>query len=643
MSSNINYSIIDQDGAIVIRQMAKSFNLDHITDKDIVSFYRNFSSYAMFDTGLMPLSGTGILAIRSAGNHTQITFQHAPQISLINWGANENDPKAKAYNVAQPYRIWIGDLIDGDMFGARMFYSIYPITSPDQPLYHLNLPNTNCKGYRGNGVGWQCLYHNESWLKLPFNEKVIRFAERCSGVETYNDANMSETDGPRFYQERKKPSYLWDPVQWQNKTETEGLNWIFNDDNWIPILVKDQDNQDRHYDDGIPLTLQMAMLGNYQSYYTDPYRPKPVNILSRPDLKLPSKKITDWIARSYNNSLLSDVSYDPLEATKEHRIELNTKFVSIKKLGGHDTDDEDEEETEDTITVKCPITGDHCQIHQDEVYNDSNGNSYCEPCWSENVVHCDNNDSWLPKDDEKVVWVESENVYVDSTCAVFKTCNNCGVLHWAELGLNPKFNIYTSASGDHEFCFQCLPDKLTSPINNDENKVDNCYGCGTTVVNGSDWSHIFPNPKIVGLSSNSEIDLHLEPVVISAVYCPDCSTKYVHCPTGHFVKSVMFNSLIPLPKQYQVKVVVNENNIVNTSLTHLCSECINEEVLELVNEISKHPDGVDDPVLKFKLNTYTNPFSSKNFALERYQKSVIEKIAFSSFACIDLDNLEEPF
>lgn len=58
----------------------------------------------------------------------------------------------------------------------------------------------------------------------------------------------------------------------------------------IPILVKDQDNQDRHYDDGIPLTLQMAMLGNYQSYYTDPYRPKPVNILSRPDLKLPSKK-----------------------------------------------------------------------------------------------------------------------------------------------------------------------------------------------------------------------------------------------------------------------------------------------------------------------------------------------------------------
>jgi len=647
MSSNINYSIIDQGGAIVIRQMAKSFNLDHITDKDIVSFYRNFSSYAMFDTGLMPLSGTGILAIRSAGNHTQITFQHAPQISLINWGANENDPEAKAYNVAQPYRIWIGDLIDGNMFGARMFYSIYPITSPDQPLYHLNLPNTNCKGYRGNSVGWQCLYHNESWLNLPFNEKIIRFAERCSGVETYNDANMSETDGPRFYQERKKPSYLWDPAQWQSKTEIEGLNWVYNDENWIPILVTNQDNQDRHDDNGIPLTIQMAMLGDYQSYYTDPYRPKPVNILSRSDLKLPSKKVTDWVARSHNNSLSSDVSYDSLEATKEHRVELNTKFVNVNKLGGHDIDDENEEENEEEnknlITVKCPFDGSNCQIHKDEVYNDSDGNSYCEPCWSENVVHCENNDSWLPHNDDRVVWIESESIYIDATNVIFQSCQNCSALHWTENKPNFKFPIYTSASGDHEFCSECLPDKLNSPINNDENKIDNCYGCGTTVVNGPDWSHIFPNPKIIGLSSDSETNSKLEPVVINAVYCSDCSTKHVHCPTGHFVKSFIPNSLITLPKQYEVKVFVDENTIVNTSLSHLCSECVDEEILQLTNKISKHPDGVNDPTLKLQLNTHTNLFSSKNLALERFQKSVIEKIAFSSSACVDLDNFEKPF
>lgn len=636
MSSNINYSIIDQDGAIVMRQQAKSFNLDHITDKDIVSFYRNFSSYSMFDTGLMPLSGTGVLAIRSAGNHTQITFQHAPQISLINWGASENDPEAKAYNVAQPYRIWIGDLIDGEMFGARMFYSIYPITSPDQPLYHLNLPNTNCKGYRGNGVGWQCLYHNQSWLNLPFNEKIIKFAERCSGVETYNDANMIETDGPRFYNEKQKPSYLWDPIQWQNKTEIEGLNWVFNDDNWIPILVKDQDHQDKHYDNGIPLTIQMAMLGDYQAYYTDPYRPKPVNMLSRSDLKLPSKKIIDWVARSHNNSLLSDVSYDALEATKEHRVEYNTKFVNVQKIGGHDADDENEELT----TVTCPITGDDCLIHQDEVYNDSYNNSYCEPCWSENVVTCENNDTWLPKGDDRVVWIDHEGVYIDANAAIFQSCSNCDTLHWTDSAAVPKFNIYSSATGNHEFCSQCLPDKLTSPINNDENIVDNCYSCGTIVVNGPDWSHIFPAPKIVGLSSNSEINQKFEPVIMSAVYCPNCSIQHSLCPTGHFVKSI---SLLQLPKQYNVKVVVDENTVIETSLSHLCSECVSEELLELIKEISKHPDGVDDPSLKFKVNTQTNLFRSDNFALERYQKSVIEKIAFSSFTCINLNDSLSPF
>lgn len=649
MSSNINYSIANKDGAIVMRQIAKSFNLDHVTDKDIVSFYRNFSSSAMFDTGLMPLSGTGVLSIRSAGNHTQITFQHAPQINLINWGAVENDPQSKTYNVAQPYRIWIGDLIDGDMFGARMFYSPYPISSPDQVLYHLNLPNTNCKGYRGNGVGWQCLYRNESWAKLPFNEKIIRFAERCSGVETYNDANMSETDGPRFYKEKELPSYLWDPIEWQNKTEAEGLNWVLNDENWIMVLVKDQDNQDRHYDEGTPLTIQMAMLGNYQAYYTDPYMPKPINILSRSDLKLESKKVIDWIAKSHNNSLLSDVAYSPMDATKEHRIEHNTnKFINFTKLAGHDLDDDEQEENDNNemVAIKCPMTGLPCEIHPDEAYNDSANNTYCEPCWSENIVHCENNDTWHYKEDEKVIWIEHEGIYVDSTDAIFKPCQNCSTLHWAENVANPKFNIYESASGDHEFCSQCLPDKLTSPINNNENKVDNCYGCGTTVVKGPDWSHIFPNPKIIGLSSKSEIDNELEPTVMSVVYCPTCSTQHVHCPTGHFVKSVTWNSwnsLIPLPKQYQVKVVVDESKVVNTSLSHLCSECINEKLVTLIQEIAVHPDGVDDPALKFKLDTYTNPFSSKSFALERYQKSVIEKIAFSSYACVDLDNFEEPF
>ena len=126
MTNNIKYSIEKQDGNILVRSTVKSFNLDHVTDKDITSYYRNVSNQALFDTGLLPLNGTGTLAIRSAGRHTQIAFQHAPALAYINWGANEGDPKAKAYLLAQPYRIWIADLLDGNLYGARMFYSPYP-------------------------------------------------------------------------------------------------------------------------------------------------------------------------------------------------------------------------------------------------------------------------------------------------------------------------------------------------------------------------------------------------------------------------------------------------------------------------------------------------------------------------------------
>ena len=102
---NIKYSIEQTDGSIVVRSTVKSFNLDHVVDKDITSYYRQISNQALFDTGLLPLNGTGVLSIRSAGRHTQIAFQHAPTMAYINWGKHEGDPTAKAYLLAQPYRI----------------------------------------------------------------------------------------------------------------------------------------------------------------------------------------------------------------------------------------------------------------------------------------------------------------------------------------------------------------------------------------------------------------------------------------------------------------------------------------------------------------------------------------------------------
>jgi hypothetical protein len=98
---NVNYAFTTDQGNLVFRSSVNSFGLDHVTDKDIASFYTTFSQSAYFDTGLLPVDGTGLLSIRTAGNHTQIAYQYAPGKYYINWGSFEGDRDAKKYYVAQ--------------------------------------------------------------------------------------------------------------------------------------------------------------------------------------------------------------------------------------------------------------------------------------------------------------------------------------------------------------------------------------------------------------------------------------------------------------------------------------------------------------------------------------------------------------
>jgi len=154
----VTYSFVKDEGNFVFRSKVNSFNLDHVTDKDVSSFYTSFSNYAYFDTGLLPLDGTGLLGIRKAGDHTQVIYQHKPGMYYVNWGAYERDYDAVKFYFAQPYRIVIIDFLDNNLLGARTFYTVEPATHSGVQLYHVNLPNINCKGYRGNAVGWICLY-----------------------------------------------------------------------------------------------------------------------------------------------------------------------------------------------------------------------------------------------------------------------------------------------------------------------------------------------------------------------------------------------------------------------------------------------------------------------------------------------------
>lgn len=589
LSKNVKLSIEQnaEAGSFVVRSKTESFNLEHIVDKDIVSFYNELSKYGIVDTGILPLSGSGLLAIRSAGNHTQITFQHAPQISYINWGAREGDKNASTYLVAQPYRIWIGDTIDGNLYGARMFYSPNSITSANQPLYHVNLPNTNCVGYRGNGVGWQCLYHRDDWSKLPFNEKVVRFAERCSGVETFNDANMSETDGPRFYQSeytKRHPndysafSYLWNPGHWQEKTSQEGIGWALDQSIWIPVKVAGLDDQSKHQEDGTVLTLGMALIGNYAAYYNDPYIPKPINALTRSDLStnITPEMVTSWIMRSHNSSKVVYVPTSSMESSALHRENVANKKVHIPV--NHDIDDENE----NIVNFTCPISGQMCSGHEDDVLSDSLDNVYCVSCYEDNVIYCENTDMSYPSDHENVYYHEPSGNYYDVGGAIYAECPNCKHFHIVSAKIGDKDEdlskyIYSDDEGNEIFCTMCSSEYLSS---NYPDYKSSCYVCSTTlpVMPGTEkvvekFSHIVHFVKNVYLDANDDI------VQDTNCLCPSCnSNKGNQCPTGHY--TVMPVPKLPVPILHTVPGSHFGEGCESRTveISHMCGSCANPEI-----------------------------------------------------------------
>lgn len=519
MTDTFNYSLVKSDnGTYSIRSTVKSFNLDHVTDKDIVSFYKTFSSFASFDTGLLPLDGTGVLAIRSAGPHTQVVTQHAPGMYHVNWGSHEGDRAAKAYYVAQPYRIVIGDFQDGNLLGARMFYSPLPITSPGNLLYHVNLPNINCKGYRGNGVGWICLYHKDDWSSLPFNEKVARFIERCSGVETYNDANMSETDGPRFYASLGKPSYFTNPSEWQAKSEAEGYFWTLDSELLIPVLVKDLDHQDKHYPEGEPLTLAMAMLGNYQAYYTDTEIPKMYNVISRPDLNLSNKNIADFIKKAFAKAPVSYQRQDkdnPYEFTVNHRQEKGSEVLSVPTLF--------DEIDGNLISCEC------CEenFEEDDLITTAYDSLICSSCIDNYYIYVEHLELYYSTDDVGLRYSEKDDTYYHKDYDLVSECAHCGEFICTTSKTNTAFKQHSKKSYSNQngefICVDCHVEM----INDNELSTTGCFSCSKEVINSVGWNSIYPTFEAALPSSDS---LSLSPQQVS--FCSSCAKDIYVCPCG---------------------------------------------------------------------------------------------------------------
>jgi hypothetical protein len=599
----VNYSIIQSDeGAIAVQSTVQSFNLDHITNKDIVSFYTRFSQFSAWDTGILPVDGSGILSIRTAGEYTQFAYQHKPGLYHVNWGKSEG-AAAAAYYLAQPYRIIICDMKDGNLLGARMFYSPYPITNPSQPLYHVNLPNINCNGYRGNGVGWICLYQNEDWSALPLNERIVRFIERCSGVETYNDANMSETDGTRFYKKNDKPSYFWDPVEWEAKSAEEGYQWTLDEDLLIPVLVKSMDSQSEHCSNGVPLTFADALVGDYQAYYYDKKHTKTINAVIRPDKELDPKEILSFFVASYNgaNSQSNPLLNNTFESSELVKQNVGSATFTGSVLTNAPAAHASHEDSPDVYCETC-----EGYFTQDDISGDYYGNNVCTGCIEEHFTYIESADAYFNHEDENILYIDLQATSFHTEFDSVEICENCDQAYGKEGKNNSPGKVICLDNNDN-VCPKCIEDYA-----HDKGlSTGTCISCAKFVVTESDFSHHYLSTHISLPYYDYETNQSSSDVKV-VTFCSSCQDKVLVCPCG-LVKSKDaegFNPCTPIQSDGTDSIIVSK----------ACSSCV-----EFTFQDQGDLEANFVPVSISNFVTYQNQLNSITSIHQGFQKTVDEE------------------
>lgn len=247
-----------------------------LTTMPLDEFVGTVAQHHKYESGLLP---PGVVSIRRQGPRSQYVLQTPPGLYNLIWGEFEGQSTASVYRVAMPYRVIFAEFNGAAFVGARMFYAMKRIDSYDDVLYHLNLPNVNCRGYNETSVGWVCLYQRDTSDCVTDAQRIAYVAMRCSGDEAYNDSNMEETDGTRFYEQfRPEYQYLYSPQLWEARSERYGWEWTLeNPDQWIPVRVTSRDEQDHHDDDGELLTVGAVLFGKSSYYYSDTIEVSPFN------------------------------------------------------------------------------------------------------------------------------------------------------------------------------------------------------------------------------------------------------------------------------------------------------------------------------------------------------------------------------
>lgn len=248
-----------------------------ISSQDMSKWLNSTETYSI---GLIP---DGVKFLHKYKDRMRVVLEIPPGIYLTFWGRSEGSAK-QTYLLGCPYKMVIADFtattVDKNgvtgwsLYGARMFFAMKSMQDWDQPLYATSLNNTNNTGYGNTGLSWVCFYHsNENKKTIKGIVNVIH--HRVGGGEAYNEVNMPGTQGADFYR-KYRPDYphLHGPLAWEKKTEAEGIEWVWDEKQWIPIvpdteLYQKSNDINKKNPDQSQLTIGRAVFSQAPMYYSD--------------------------------------------------------------------------------------------------------------------------------------------------------------------------------------------------------------------------------------------------------------------------------------------------------------------------------------------------------------------------------------
>jgi hypothetical protein len=430
------------------------------SSQSLYDLMSSMSKNAWIETDLLPVSGAGMLSYRAAFGSEQIIYQIPPGVYTVRWGDTENDMYAENYQLAHPWKVVIADFKDGNFLGVRHFYSPDSIVYWDQPLYAVNLPNTNTRGYNGTSIGWVCLYLKDDTQKYSLAEKVDYIIHRESGLsEPYNNNNMNNTDGTRFYERNGAPVFMYNPSEWQLKTQKEGYSWILDSNLLIDLHVSTDGHAERYDQESPVYTLRRASFEPYSAYYSDNLYDKPFNILSRQGFD-PAHRNT-WLS-----PIMSITGNTLLDSPKE---KLSPSQVLSKNYDFIFSDNITNSTKSGWICYLC-----------DEKYPFSDENTSVVTSYSFNPVlkslHSFNHETFCSSCvDNDVIYIDSEYDYFTFGCLVWCDTENEWAIPEKTISCSNCYSIYTSShtvnNGPVLVYSDLYPDSIeTSPI-------VGCIGC----------------------------------------------------------------------------------------------------------------------------------------------------------------------